>query len=219
VKPLRICAVIVDKDIRAIKEAEPLADLFEVRIDLIGDGWRELARQLKKPWIACNRRLDEGGKWQQSEAKRIDELEKAVQLGADTIDIELRAKGLEQFIRQFKGKAKFLISFHELRGTPPLEEMKKLVRRQLALGADICKVVPTAQRLEDNLTVLQLIKEFPEVKIVAVAMGSLGLVSRVLCPLAGGYFTYASVTEGKESAPGQITVANLKRIYEMLPGV
>ena len=218
-KPLRICAVIVDKDIQAIKEAEPLADLFEVRIDLIGDGWQELARQLKKPWIACNRRLDEGGKWQQSEAKRIDELEKAIQLGADTIDIELRTKDLEQFIRQFKGKAKFLISFHEFRGTPPLEEMKKLVRRQLALGADICKVVPTAQRLEDNLTVLQLIKEFPEVKIIAVAMGPLGLVSRVLCPLAGGYFTYASVTEGKESAPGQITVANLKRIYEMLAGV
>jgi 3-dehydroquinate dehydratase type I len=63
---------------------------------------------------------------------------------------------------------------------------------------------------------LQLIAEFSETKIVSFAMGAAGQLSRVLCPLVGGYFTYASVEEGKESAEGQITVKELREIYRML---
>jgi len=95
-KRLRICAVIVNKDLAAIKNIEPLADLFEVRIDLIGDGWQELTKQLNRPWIACNRKADEGGRWAKDEAKRIDELLKATELGADMVDIELRTTNLAE---------------------------------------------------------------------------------------------------------------------------
>ena len=41
-KKPRICAVMVNKDLEAIREVEPLVDLLEVRIDLIGSGWQEL---------------------------------------------------------------------------------------------------------------------------------------------------------------------------------
>jgi 3-dehydroquinate dehydratase len=47
-------------------------------------------------------------------------------------------------------------------------------------------------------------------------MGAAGQLSRVLCPLVGGYFTYASIEEGMESADGQITVKSLKEIYRIL---
>jgi 3-dehydroquinate dehydratase len=49
-----------------------------------------------------------------------------------------------------------------------------------------------------------------------VLFRSAGQISRVLCPLAGGYFTYASVAAGKESAEGQITAGELRKIYGML---
>ncbi|GAI14971.1 unnamed protein product, partial [marine sediment metagenome] len=107
-------------------------------------------------------------------------------------------------------------SFHDLERTPPLDEMKEIVQRQLKAGADICKMVTTAQGFEDNLTVLQLISEFPGVRLVSFAMGALGSMSRVLCPLVGGDFTYASIEKGKESAQGQITVRDLLKIYEMV---
>ena len=100
----RICAVIVNKDLEAIREVEPLVELFEVRIDFIGDGWQELVRQLNKPWIACNRSADEGGKWRGSEAKRVEELLKAIELGADIIDIELGTKNLPETIQLIKKK-------------------------------------------------------------------------------------------------------------------
>ncbi len=212
----RICAVIVSKDSDAIRAIEPLVELFEVRIDLIGDGWQELAKQLNQPWIACNRCAEEGGKWAGDEAGRIDELLKAVKLGAEIVDIELGTRNLEEAIPVIKKRAKCLLSFHELEKTPSLDRMKGIVNRQLAAGADICKVITTAQRFEDNLNVLQLITESPKTKIVSLAMGPLGLTSRILCPLVGGDFTYASIEKGKESAPGQLTVRDLRKIYEMV---
>ena len=212
----RICAVIVNKDLPPIEGIEPFIDLYEVRIDLIGDGWLELVRQLNKPWIACNRLADEGGRWERGEASRIEELLKAVELGAEIIDIELSTKNLAEIVPLIKKKAKCLLSSHELNSTPSLDEMKEIVHRQLKAGADVCKVVTTAHRFEDNLTVLQLITEFPMLKIVSLAMGPLGYVSRILCPLVGGYFTYASIEAGKESASGQITVRDLRKLYEMV---
>jgi 3-dehydroquinate dehydratase-1 len=94
--------------------------------------------------------------------------------------------------------------------------MKDIVLRQQDAGADICKVVATARTLQDNGVLLRLIKEFPELKLVSLAMGPLGQISRVLCPLAGGYFTYASIAEGQESAAGQMTAGDLRKIYQFL---
>ena len=212
----RICASIVNRDLAAIREVEPLVELFEVRIDLIGDGWQEVARQLEKPWIACNRMAQEGGSWQDSEARRKEELLKAIQLGADIVDIELATTNLERVVALIKKRAKCLLSFHELEKTPALDSLKKIVKQQLAAGADICKVVTTAQKFEDNVTILKLIPEFPEARIVAFAMGPLGLPSRILSPLVGGDFTYSAIEKGAESAPGQIKVAELKKLYQMV---
>ena len=212
----RICAVIVNNDLEAVKEVKPLVDLFEVRIDLIGDGWQELVKQLKKPWIACNRSSDEGGRWDKGETRRMEELLKAVELGAEIIDIELRTRNLDEAVQKTKNRAKCLLSFHDLKGTPSLDRMREIVQRQLKAGADICKIITTAQSFEDNLTVLQLIVDFPQTRVVSFAMGPLGFASRVLCPLVGGDFTYASTEKGKESAPGQITVTDLRKLYEMM---
>jgi len=214
----RVCATIVSNDLEAIKGVEPLVDLFEVRIDLIGDGWRELSKQLEKPWIACNRSADEGGSWQGSEAKRREELLSAVELGAGIIDIELVTGNLKEMVQLIRKRAKCLLSLHDFEGTPSLDRMREIVQRELEAGADICKVVTTAQKFEDNLAVLQLISDFPEARVVSFAMGPLGFASRILCPLVGGDFVYASIEAGRESAPGQITVADLRKIYGMVEG-
>lgn len=215
-KKPKICAVIVSKEPKAVKEVEPLVDLFEVRIDLIGDGWQELVKQLSKPWIACNRSAEEGGQWPGSEARRIEQLLRAMELGADIVDIELGTKNLANIVPLVRKRTKCLLSFHDLEKTPPIDEMKKIVGRQLKAGADICKVVTTARGFEDNTTVLELISEFPEVKLISFAMGPLGATSRVLCPLVGGEFTYAAIEKGQESAEGQLTVRDLRKIYEMV---
>lgn len=214
--PPRICVPIISSDLVALDGIEPLADLFEVRIDLIGKGWQKVAAYLKKPWIACNRRADEGGKWDGRESARIKELRHAIELGAGIIDIELATPDVTAIVNEIKGRAKCLVSYHNLKSTPPLDRLRQIIINQLAAGADICKVVTTARNFQDNLAVLQLINDFPETKVVALAMGGAGQISRVLCPLVGGCFTYASVGEKRESAKGQITIKDLRNIYGML---
>lgn len=215
-KKPRICAAIVNKGLRVIRDVEPMVDLFEVRIDLIGEGWPQLVKHLKKPWIACNRRADEGGNWKDSEASRIKELLKAVELGADIVDIELTTENLGEIVPGIKSRAKCLLSFHDVVGTPSPDKLQAIVQRQLEAGADICKVVTTARNFEDNLVTLRLISGFPKARIISFAMGPLGAASRILCPLVGGDFIYASIEKGKESAAGQLTVEALRKIYGMM---
>ncbi|GAH92763.1 unnamed protein product, partial [marine sediment metagenome] len=140
---------------------------------------------------------------------------KAVDLGADIVDLELETGNLDEIVGVIRKRSECILSFHELERTPPINQMREIVHRQLEAGADICKVVTTAQRFEDNLAVLQLITEFRKTRVVSFAMGPLGFTSRVLCPLVGGDFIYASIERGKESAPGQITARELRKIYEL----
>lgn len=212
----RICASVTDKDMAAIAAAAPLVDIYEVRIDLVEAGWREMAGRLGKPWLACNRSSREGGNWAGGEPERTEELLGALELGAAMVDIELSTPGVAEIVKKVKGRAECLLSYHNLENTPPLKELKEIVSRQLAAGADICKVVTTALAMEDGLTVLRLIREFPQARVIAFAMGDLGQVSRVLCPLAGGWFTFASLAPGRESAAGQLTAAQLREYYDMM---
>jgi len=212
----RICAVIIDANVTAIKDAEPLVDLFEVRIDLIGEGWPAVARQLGKPWIACNRLVEEGGLWHDSEARRIEKLLQAVEMGASMVDIELRTRNLENVVAAIKRRTRCMISSHDLDKTPDVGELRSVVNRQIKAGADVCKLVTTARGPEDNLTVLRLVAEGWTVPLVAFAMGPSGVLSRVLAPLAGADFTYAAVAPGKVSAAGQMTAADLREVYRTI---
>jgi 3-dehydroquinate dehydratase type I len=213
---VKLCASIIDTDIASVKKIEPIVDLFEVRIDLIGDKWTEVAHQLKKPWIACNRMVEEGGKWNGNEARRIERLLQAVELGAKIVDIEYNAKNVDNIIRLIKKRAECLLSFHDFQKTPSLDVLKQIVNKELKAGADICKVVTTAQTFEDNLVVMRLFSEFLDIKMVAFTMGTQGFISRVMAPLIGAYFTYGAVQKGVESAPGQLPVSDMLAVYEMV---
>src|SRR4030043_129879 len=114
-----MCAAVVNSDLDALDAIEPLVDLFEVRIDLIGKDWKKVAAHLKKPWIACNRRIEEGGKWAGREAARIKELHRAVELGAKIVDVELSTPDVEEIVNGIKGRAECLVSYHNMKETPP----------------------------------------------------------------------------------------------------
>jgi 3-dehydroquinate dehydratase-1 len=191
-------------------------DLVEVRIDMLGSCWRRVINDLRVQWIACNRKVDEGGLWSGDEYSRVMELFKAVELGASFVDIELSTSDVKSVVSRLKRcGVKVIISKHITTHTPSLDELRVIVNQMINLGADVWKVVTKANDIRDNLVVLQLIKEF-KVPGISLAMGDLGVISRVLSPLVGGFLTYASVSKGSESAPGQLTVYELKSIYKLL---
>ena len=215
----RICASIVSDNTALIEANQAEVDLFEVRIDLIGPGWRNVVSALKKPWIACNRSPQEGGKADRDVNQRTAELLQAVEIGASIVDLELMTGNLPLVLSKIKTKAQLLLSFHDQAGTPDFETLAGIVKQQIQAGADYCKIVTLARSFSDNLTLLRLIQSFPQAQIIAFAMGDEGRTSRILSPLCGGYLTYASLAQGSESAAGQISVIEMRQIYHCLkPG-
>jgi 3-dehydroquinate dehydratase I len=212
----RIAVALTDNKIDALRRIEPLVDFWEVRMDLIGPGWSGLVRELGKPWVACNRSPSEGGKGQSDEAVRTKSLLKGLEAGAAIVDIELSSPNLNAVVQAVNKKAECLISYHNYIETPPLGVLTDIVKRQRMQGADICKIVTTAHSLEDNLTLLKLIRQNAGVRLVAFGMGEQGKLSRILSPLAGAYFTFASLESGKESAAGQIPATEMRMIYNLI---
>lgn len=220
----KLCIPIVEttmgKALIAIKKANRWADLIELRMDYLrGVKLAPLLENSQKPFIVTHRRKDEGGQYKGDERKRLTVLQEAIDLGADYIDAELATKRsfLQTLIRD-KRETQVILSFHDFRGTPSLRELQKLYDRMIQLGADVVKIVPFARSWEDNLTILSLIpfaKERKQ-KIVAFCMGEKGKISRIFSPFLGAVWTYASLNQNRTSAPGQLTVQEIKDIWKKL---
>jgi len=57
-------------------------------------------------------------------------------------------------------------------------------------------------------------RTYPEQAIIMIAMGSLGMISRLSGEIFGSAITFASVRNA--SAPGQISVTDMKSILQLI---
>ncbi len=220
----RICIPIAETTmkgaIKAVKEAHRFADLIELRMDYLREpGLATLLKGRQTPFIVTNRRKEEGGKSWVNERRRVGILEEAVDLGAEFVDVEIGTeRSLLQNLIVHKKETKFILSFHDFQGTPSLKELKRLCDRMTQWGADIMKIVTFAGSWEDNLLILSLIPYARKrgQKIVAFCMGEKGKMSRIFAPLMGAVWSYAALNKNRTSAPGQLTIQELKKIWEKL---
>lgn len=214
----RICVSLLPKNgaeaLRLTEKAEAAhADLIEVRLDHLEHtfGLAYLAAHVKTPKIATD-------KASRKETERRQMLIAAAKSGFEYVDVELTAPQLEGLIKELKGLgAKPIVSFHKFDGSLSLSELNSVLEREISSGADVCKIVTTAKQMEDNLTNLNFTSTASsKAKVVCFCMGELGKVSRLLSPLFGGFFTFASLTRGSETALGQISIQDMKESYELL---
>lgn len=213
---IRICGVISSKNYEIPEKTEDIPDIYEIRIDLIGKNWQSIISKIHKPWIATLRNSREGGKWKGHIKDKLKILNQAVELGASMVDIELEDIISIKSEYETNVKVKRILSYHNFNHTPNIEDLKSIVNQQIELGADICKIVTFARTIQDNLTLLALPAIFPERSLISFAMGEKGIVSRLMCPLAGSYMTYAFIDNQRKSAPGQLSVSILKQFYRTL---
>ena len=210
----------VEKALFAIKKASQLADLVEIRVDYLKTvSLAPLLESRHKPFIVTNRRGEEGGQYKGEERKRLAVFQEAIDLKVDYIDVELATERcfLRSLIKN-KGETQVILSFHDFHRTPSLRELQRLFDQMIRLGADVIKIVPFARSWEDNLSILSLIPfaKKRRQKIVAFCMGEKGQISRIFSPFLGAAWTYASLSRAKASAPGQMTVGEMKEIWKTL---
>lgn len=222
----RICVAVGRPDIasaiQAAKEIAALADVIEIRLDCIAAA--EVApffKALARPLLFTNRPTWEGGSFAGTESERIDLLCEAVRGGAAYIDLELQApaESLRRLGDAIAGSAtQLILSHHNFEHTPPREELVGRLTLMREKGAHIGKIVTMAHDYHDALRVLQLQEDataahFP---LIAFCMGRAGVISRLATLELGGYMTYCAVDAEEATAPGQIAVADLRAIYELL---
>jgi 3-dehydroquinate dehydratase / shikimate dehydrogenase len=81
--------------------------------------------------------------------------------------------------------------------------------------ADAYKVVTTARKPSDNARVLAAAKTVARHRLMVLAMGELGFPTRVLSPIFGGVYTYASPMQAQGTAAGQVSARSLRHIYRI----
>ncbi|MBD3315503.1 MAG: type I 3-dehydroquinate dehydratase [Chitinivibrionales bacterium] len=209
-------AVIVDRIMpveKVMEFREAGASLLEVRVDLFEDSFARIVeyvddvrKRTGMPMIGTMRETPS------NRERRLSYFQTLIPL-VDCIDIELDTPVNREVIALCEGKP-VIVSEHDFTRTPDIAELHAMAERAQALGATIFKVAVMPRAKTDVTRVLRFCEECA-MPVVAIAMGALGAVSRVVAPLFGSLFTYAFVGE-HEIAPGQLPLRELSNTIEML---
>ena len=186
------------------------AKLVEYRLDWLKGPVDVAALIANRPTpvvLTCRRRED-GGRWSRSEEDRLALLRQAILAEPEFVDLE---GDVAPQVPRF-GKAKRIVSHHDLEGTPPAKELTKLHGQLAAADADVVKLVTTATGVEDNARVLRLVTAAKK-PTVAFCMGEFGLASRVLCCAKGSPWTYAAFSPDRVVAPGMPDFVTMRTVY------
>lgn len=184
------------------------AKLVELRVDYLrGDvNLKRLLADRPCPVIVTCRRETDGGKWQGDESERLMLLRTAIAEGVEYVDIE---DDVAASIPRY-GKTKRIISLHDFRKTP--DNLESIHQRLSGLDADVIKICTMANQPHDNLRMMQLVKN-AKIPTVGLCMGDIGIPSRILTGRFGAPFTFATFSNERALAPGQLSFEEMTRVY------
>ena len=188
--------------------AARVADLVEFRVDRLPPlPLAELLGDAAGRAVVTFRPRREGGAFEGAEAAREARLREALALGAAYVDVEWDAPFADDLIAAFPGRV--VLSRHDFTGIPA--DLPALVRALAARRPAVVKVAVTPTRLADQLSLRALAREADGLPVVAIAMGTAGLPSRILAQRFGSCWTYS----GAAVAPGQVRPEVMRTRYRV----
>jgi 3-dehydroquinate dehydratase/shikimate dehydrogenase len=211
-------ASFVDSVARAHRDAavaaESGADIMEYRIDRLREAHdvQELVRRSPLPCIVTCRPTDEGGHSDLPETQRGRLLSAALGAGAAYLDIELTSyrRWDDPIIgKDLRGK-RAILSFHDFRGRP--DRLYSILAEMNEAAPAVSKLAWTARSIRDNLEAFEILQHRQR-PTIALCMGEAGLISRILARKFGAFLTFAALDGDGGTAPGQIAVSDMKKLY------
>lgn len=201
------------------------ADIIEFRTDYIEDlnpaSIASLTRQIQalKPdaaLIVTCRDPREGGAGEHAQDLRTEILKTAIEQDVDFVDCEFSnftARGVGRTLApllQQHHHTRLILSAHQFTG--PFGDLKGLYQDiRSACPQAIPKLVYTAQHISDCFEAFDLLHQSKGDRIV-LCMGQAGLITRVTACMFGAFLTFASLDDGKATAPGQLTIDQLRAL-------
>src|SRR5688500_4276396 len=192
-----------------------VADLFEVRADLVLDlDLLLILRARVNPRMLTCRAQSEGGRWADDDPRRRLALLEGVKRGYDYVDIEHRS-GLLDVMNEKAGRG-LVVSYHDHAGMPA--DLDTLYAEMAGRGADVVKIAVTPRSIADVGRVMAFAGRAAAgggPPVVPIAMGPLGVATRILSGRHGAPFTFASTSAGAESAPGQVPASLMAGLFRV----
>jgi 3-dehydroquinate dehydratase/shikimate dehydrogenase len=195
----------------AARDAATAGDMVELRLD--GVAGLDVAGALhgrRKPAVVTCRAAWEGGRFDGTDEERRRIVARALEAGAEYVDVEWRALQASHAGSDAAAAAwaalvatapdRVVLSAHDFSGVPP--DLDGQVRSMRASGAGVIKVAYAAARLTDTLPLRGIAAAG---RAVVIGMGDAGLPSRLLASRYGSLWTYG----GNAVAPGQIPAAQM----------
>lgn len=203
------------------------ADILELRTDYLEnlnvDLVKELVTDIKSTGdkkisiIVTCRDKRQGGAIDYPQKLRVDVLAAALKAGAEFIDFEyenfLSIEGQEKIRLALSqsSKGRLILSTHNFE--TKFDNIGKLYRKILNVcPIAIPKLVYVANHINDCFDAFDLLHQTSSERII-FCMGAGGLISRILARKLGCFLTFASIDELNATAPGQLTIKNLKELY------
>ncbi|MBW1606304.1 type I 3-dehydroquinate dehydratase [Lactobacillus sp. Sy-1] len=204
-------------------------DLIEFRIDYLTDftaaalqnGKQQIqARFPAVPIIATIRTQSEGGKFDDHHDDYLAALKQVINVGFSLLDVEISRPGVADVITIAHQHHQLVIgSFHNFTQTPADQTLLATWQKMETLGCDVAKMAVMPNINDDVLRFMQVSNQANQtlkVPIISMAMGKLGIVTRISGPLTGSVITFGSITNEAQSAPGQITSPQLAAIINIV---
>lgn len=212
-----LCAVIKGPTLedaqKQIHKAEQFADLIELRLDYF-----HLCKlcdlntlQISVPRIFTLRDRSQGGSFAGVESERQKLLMELIEFKPDYIDLEHHLP--PDFIVALLQKShatKLILSYHNFEICPL--DIETIFQKLSSIPAHCYKI---AVMSKSSCETLRLLSWSKDKKLISIAMGSLGQPGRILAKPLGSPIVYASLEEHLETAPGQMTLAELTYRYRV----
>lgn len=113
---------------------------------------------------------------------------------------------------------KIIASNHDFFATPDKNDIISRLVKMQNMGADISKIAVMPNSKKDVLTLLaateEMVSEHATKPVVTMSMGGKGLISRLSGEVFGSAITFGAAK--KASAPGQIAVAELYNVLDVI---
>ncbi len=156
-----------------------------------------------------------------SDLEKFVLMEKVIKIGVDIIDLEIDFCYKDELIvvaRRYK--CEVIVSEHNYATTPTIENIINVAELAKLSGADYFKIATKCNSAIECLTLLNLyvneniIKIFPK-KLISLPIGNEWKSARITALSLGTPFIYVSSDEGDNTAEGQITFGDTKKILEI----
>jgi 3-dehydroquinate dehydratase/shikimate dehydrogenase len=193
--------------------------LENLTIDLVKNLIPETENATKQPLpviVTCRDRK-QGGAKPYPEQLRIGILAEAVRNGCDFIDCEYEnflSAAVQEMLKPVladNSNTRLILSAHDFKSR--FEDIERLYHDILtACPTAIPKLVYTANHINDCFEAFDLLHNTSGDSIV-FCMGAAGLVSRIIAKKLGSFVTFASINAEAATAPGQLTIEQLKGLY------